>query len=129
MKIVLKILVSAFIVVALSNLLSGVDISGYLTGIFVAALLGLMNVFIKPILVLFTLPVTVVTFGLFLLVINAVLVLIVESLIDGFVIDGFWWALFFSVLLSVFQSILYSIFERSERKGLRLCVNFVDLKI
>jgi putative membrane protein len=106
-------------VVALSNLLSGVDISGYLTGIFVAALLGLMNVFIKPILVLFTLPVTVVTFGLFLLVINAVLVLIVESLIDGFVIDGFWWALFFSVLLSVFQSILYSIFERRERKGLR----------
>lgn len=117
MKVVLKILISAFIVVALSNLLGGVHITGYITGIFVAALLGLMNVFIKPILVLFTLPVTVVTFGLFLLVINAILVLLVESLIGGFVIDGFWWALFFSVLLSVFQSVLFSLFERREQNG------------
>ena len=111
MKTILKILITAFIVVALANLLSGVAINNYFTGLIVAAVLGLMNLIVKPILVLLTLPVTVVTFGLFLLVINALIVLMVGGLIGGFYVEGFWWALFFSLLLSFFQAVLFSVFK------------------
>lgn len=110
MKTILKILITAFIVVALANLLPGVGIENYFTGILVAAVLGLMNLIVRPIIVLFTLPVTIVTLGLFLLVINAMIILIVDGLIGGFYVDGFWWALFFSLLLSFFQAILFSLF-------------------
>ncbi|SHI90113.1 putative membrane protein [Mesonia phycicola] len=111
MKTILKILITAFIVVALANLLSGVAINNYFTGLIVAAVLGLMNLIVKPILVMLTLPVTVVTFGLFLLVINAIIILMVDGLIGGFYVEGFWWALFFSLLLSFFQSVLFSVFK------------------
>lgn len=114
MKTILKILITAFIVVALANLLPGVAIQNYFTGILVAAVLGLMNLIVRPIIVLFTLPVTIVTLGLFLLVINAFIVLMVDGLIGGFVIDGFWWALFFSILLSFFQAILFSVFKEKK---------------
>ena len=111
MRTLLKILITAFIVVALANLLPGVEIRSYFTGILVAAVLGLMNLIVRPIIVLFTLPVTIVTLGLFLLAINAFIVLIVDGLIGGFYVDGFWWALFFSLLLSFFQTILFSVFK------------------
>ncbi|MBW2962408.1 phage holin family protein [Mesonia aestuariivivens] len=111
MRTILKILITAFIVVALANLLPGVGIHNYFTGILVAAVLGLLNLIVKPIIVLFTLPVTIVTLGLFLLAINAFIVLMVDGLIGGFYVDGFWWALFFSLLLSFFQTILFSVFK------------------
>lgn len=114
MKTILKILITAFIVVALANLLPGVGIHSYFTGIIVAAVLGLMNLLVKPILILFTLPVTIITLGLFLLVINALIVLMVDGLIGGFYVDGFWWALFFSLLLSFFQTILFSVFKEKK---------------
>jgi putative membrane protein len=63
---------------------------------------------VKPILVLFTLPVTILTFGLFLLVINAVIILLADAFISGFSVDGFWVALLFSLLLSIVQSLLFS---------------------
>ena len=111
MRTLIKILVTALLVVILANLLDGVEIRNYITGILVAAVLGLLNLIVRPILVLFTLPVTIVTFGLFLLVINAFIVLMVSGLIGGFYVAGFWWALFFSLLLSIFQAILFSVFS------------------
>jgi len=111
MRTLLKILITAFIVVALANLLPGVGIRSYFTGVLVAAVLGLMNLIVRPIIVLFTLSVTIVTLGLFLLAINAFIVLMVDGLIGGFYVDGFWWALFFSLLLSFFQTILFSVFK------------------
>ena len=114
MKTLLKILITAFIVVALAHLLPGVAIQNYFTGILVAAVLGLMNLIVRPIIVLFTLPVTIVTLGLFLLAINAFIVLMVDGLIGGFVVDGFWWALLFSILLSFFQAVLFSVFEEKK---------------
>ena len=96
----------------LSNILPGVYVSDLFTAIVVAAVLSLLNIFIKPILVIFTLPVTILTFGLFLLVVNAVIILIANWLIDAFQVDGFWWALLFSILLSFLQSIIFALAER-----------------
>ena len=67
----------------------------------------MLNAIVKPILIFLTLPITLVTFGLFLFVINAVIILIADNFINGFRVDGFWWALIFSLLLSVLTSLLY----------------------
>lgn len=119
MRAIIYILVTAFIVVSLSNFLPGTHIEGFRTGIWVAIFLGLMNIFVKPLLILFTLPVTVLTFGLFLLVINAFIILICSRFVDGFYVDGFWWALLFSLLLSFCQSVLFAALEKINRPGSR----------
>lgn len=100
---------TAVVVVLLAKFLPGVAVAGYLTAIIVAVVLAILNIIVKPILVLFTLPVTIVTFGLFLLVINAVIILLADAFISGFNVDGFWVALIFSLLLSIVQSILFSL--------------------
>lgn len=112
MTFILRILLTAVVVVFLAKFLPGVTVAGYLTAIIVALVLALLNLIVKPILILFTLPVTILTFGLFLLVINAIIILLADSFIDGFDVSGFWIALLFSLLLSIFQSILFSIAER-----------------
>ena len=109
MRIILKVLLTALAVVLLSKLLSGVSVDGYTTAIIVAAVLGLLNIFVKPLLVLFTLPATILTLGLFLFVINACIILLADNLISGFTVSSFWTALLFSILLTILQSIFYSI--------------------
>ena len=109
MKTVLKVLLTAVAVVLLSKLLNGVSVDGYVTAIIVAAVLGLLNIFVKPLLVLFTLPATILTLGLFLFVINACIILLADKLIDGFDVSSFWTALLFSILLTILQSIFYSV--------------------
>lgn len=109
MKLLLRLLVTAALVLLLSNLLSGVHVNSFGTAVIVAVVLGLLNVFIKPILVILTLPVTFVTLGLFLLVINAIIILLCTKIVGGFVVDSFWTALIFSVILSILQSITYKI--------------------
>lgn len=110
----IEILLSAIAVVVLANILPGIAVSSFLTAVVVAAVLVLLNLFVKPILILFTLPVTIVTFGLFLLVINALIILICDALVSGFVVDGFWYALLFSILLSIFQSILFALTKKKK---------------
>ena len=107
-----EILLSAIAVVVLANILPGINVSGFLTAVVVAALLILLNLFVKPILIVFTLPVTIVTFGLFLLVINALIILLCDALVGGFDVSGFWSALLFSILLSIFQSILFALSKK-----------------
>lgn len=85
---------------------SGVHIENYGYALLVVVVLAIANVLVKPILIIFTIPVTVVTLGLFLLVINAVIILLVDYFVPGFEVDGFWWALGFSLILSVFNSIV-----------------------
>lgn len=111
MKLVLRILLSALAVVILSKFLPNVSVDSYLTAVIVAVVLSLLNLIVKPILVIFTLPVTILTLGLFLLIINAIIILLADNLIDGFSVDGIWWALLFSLLLSLLQSILFSLLK------------------
>ena len=80
-----------------------------------AIVLSLLNFIVKPILVILTLPVTIITFGLFLLMINAIIILLADKLIDGFAVDGIWWALLFSLLLSFLQSILFSLLKEDKK--------------
>ncbi|WP_143961409.1 phage holin family protein [Litoribacter populi] len=106
MGILVQLIVAALAVVITAFLLPGVGVDGYLTAIVVAALLSLLNITIKPIFILLTIPITVMTLGLFLLVINALIILIAAEIIPGFAVDGFWWALLFSFILSLINSLL-----------------------
>ena len=109
MKLIIRILLTAVAVILIAKFLPGVSVAGFGTAIIVALVLAILNLIVKPILVILTLPVTILTLGLFLLVINAVIILLADSFISGFGVDGFWIALIFSLLLSIFQSILFSI--------------------
>ncbi|TDN95644.1 putative membrane protein [Salegentibacter sp. 24] len=109
MNFILRILLTALAVVVLAKFLPGVEVEGYLTAILVAVVLAILNLLVKPILVIFTLPVTVLTLGLFLLVINAVIILLADAFVSGFGVSGFFIALLFSLLLSLFQSLLFSL--------------------
>ena len=100
MNFIIKIILSSFSVLLAGWILSGVHITNYLTSILVALVLALLDFVLKPILVFLTIPITVLTLGLFLLVINAIIALMASSIVPGFHIDGFWWAAGFSILVS-----------------------------
>jgi putative membrane protein len=114
MKTFLKILLTALAVIALATVLPGVSVSGYLSAIIVAVVIALLNMFVKPLLIFFTLPATIVTFGLFLFVINAIIILLADKLVDGFAVSGFFVALLFSILLSIFRSVLFSLLKEKK---------------
>ena len=107
MNILLRIVISAVVAFGLSYVLSGVHINSFVTAFMLAIGLSLLNIFVKPILIILTLPITIFTFGLFLFVINALIILLAAKFISGFRVDGFWWALLFSLLLSVLTSFFY----------------------
>ena len=106
MKFIIRILVVALISYGLARILKGIHVSDLWTAIIFAVVLAILNAFIKPILVILTLPVTILTLGLFLFVINTILVLLASEFVNGFTIDNFWWGLLFSFLLSLFTSFL-----------------------
>jgi putative membrane protein len=109
MKLIIKIVISAFAVLASSSLLPGVHVDNFLSALIVALVLSLLNTVVKPILILFTIPITIFSFGLFLIVINACMILLTDKLVDGFSVDGFWWAVLFSVILSLVTWLLTKI--------------------
>ncbi len=115
MRLVLRILFTALAVVLLAKLLPWVHVDGYSSAIWVAIVLGLLRVTVKPLLIFFTLPATIVTLGLFLFVINAVIIMLAANFVTGFTVDGFWVALLFSILLSILQSVFYSLFEEKNQ--------------
>jgi len=109
MKLLIRILITSILVMVISYVMKGVIVDQFTTALKVAIVLGLLNFFVKPIFVLFTLPVTVFTLGLFLLVINAIIILMCDHFVDGFDVNGFWTALFFSIILSLSQSLVYQL--------------------
>ncbi|TSE08165.1 phage holin family protein [Aquimarina algiphila] len=114
MNFLLKLILSAVAVIVLAKILPGVGVDSYVSSLIVALVLAILNSIVKPILVILTLPATVITLGLFLLVINAAIILLADYFISGFSVNGWLWALIFSVLLSVFQSILHSILKKDK---------------
>lgn len=110
MKLIVRILITSALVLLISHFMKGVHVAGFGTALIVAVVLGLLNIFIKPILVVLTLPVTILTLGLFLLIINAILILVCTKIVGGFTVDTFWTALLFSIILSLTQSIMYKLF-------------------
>lgn len=119
MNFINKILISALAVIITAYFLSGVtlgnnqffqsdsiELNKFVTALLVAIVLAFLNTILKPIITILSFPITILTFGLFLLVINTVIVLLASKLVEGFVISGFWTAFWFSVLLSIVNSIL-----------------------
>lgn len=100
MNFIIKILLSSFSVLIADFLLSGVYIKDIVTSILVAFVLAILNNFLKPILIVFTIPITIFTFGFFLLVINALIVLLATKIVPGFEVNGFWWAVGFSLIVA-----------------------------
>lgn len=114
MKLILRLLLTAVAVVILAKILPGVSVDGYFSAVIVAIVLALLRLTVRPILIVLTLPVTIVTLGLFLLIINAIIILLADFFINGFDVRNIWWALLFSLLLSFLQSLLYSILKKDE---------------
>ena len=105
----IRLLITALAVILTSYLLPGVHVENFLSALVLSLLLALLNVTLKPILVIITIPVTFLTLGLFLLVINALMILLADAILPGFVVDGFWWALLFSIVLWIINSLLRSL--------------------
>lgn len=103
-----KLLLNTLAVLVAAYVVPGVQISGFFAALVVAIVLSLLNTFVKPILVLLTLPITILTLGLFVLVINTLIVFFASSLVPGFAVSSFLSALLFSLVLSLVSSVLYS---------------------
>src|SRR4051812_3771976 len=115
MNFLLRIIVTAVVAFGLSAVLSGIHIDTFWTALLLAVVLAILNALLKPILIILTLPITILTLGLFLFVINAGIILLTASFVKGFHVDGFGWALLFSLLLSILTSILYK--DREEKES------------
>jgi len=106
MRFLLKLLVTSLAVFFSAYILDGVYLSGFPTAILVALLIGFLNAFLRPILILLTIPITLLTFGLFLLVINAAIIMLADYALTGFTVDTFFTAIVFSVIVSIITWIL-----------------------
>lgn len=106
MKILVNLIVSAIAVFVAAYVIPGVAVSSFVVALVAAVVLGIVNSILKPVLLLLTLPITVLTFGLFALVINAAMVLLVAQFVPGFSVGGFVPALLFSLVLSIISSFL-----------------------
>ncbi|OCB74397.1 phage holin family protein [Flavobacterium crassostreae] len=109
MKLLFRMVLTSALVMLIAHLMTGVHVASFTTALVVAVVLGLLNIFIKPILVLLTLPITFITLGLFLLVINGLIIILCDAIVGGFSVDTFFTALLFSVVLSISQSLMYAL--------------------
>ena len=115
MRFLIRIVVIAAVAYGLAHVLTGVHIDTFWTAVVFAAVLAILNIFVRPLLILFTLPVTILTLGLFLFVINAIVVLLASKFVHGITIAGFGWALLFSLILSLVGSVLDKELERDKK--------------
>jgi putative membrane protein len=118
MKFLIKTAASALAIMFLAFLLPGIHVEeSFFYAVLLALVLSLLNTLVRPILIFLTLPATIVSLGLFLLVINAAIILIADKFMDGFNTDGFWWALLFSILLSIINSVVTKAFIEPNSKN------------
>ncbi|MBW2492333.1 MAG: phage holin family protein [Deltaproteobacteria bacterium] len=120
--IFLRWLILTFSIIATSYLIDGIEVSGFLSAFFAAAILGILNAFFRPILLILTLPVNILSLGLFTFVINAVVLMMVSGMISGFEVYGFWSAMFGSLLISLVSWLLTSFISE------RGTIQYIDLK-
>lgn len=106
MGILIRLILMAVATFATAYILPGAEVESFTTAIILAIVLGLLNVIVKPILSVLSLPVTVLTFGLFTLIINGLIILLASKIVPGFHIAGFWWAVLFSIVLTLISSLL-----------------------
>lgn len=110
------LILTAAITVA-AYLINGIEVSGFFSAFFTAAILGLLNLFFRPILLILTLPLNILTFGLFTFVINALMLKMASAVISGFEVHGFWAAIFGSLVISLVNWLLISFINEQGRVG------------
>ena len=106
-EIIIHILITSVLLLIVAKIVSGIEISNWGSAIITAIVLGIINAVIKPVLIILTIPITVITLGLFLLVINALMLWMAGSLVSGVRIRGFWYALLGSIVLSILNTAVY----------------------
>lgn len=116
MKFLGKLLVNTLAIILAAYVLPGIDVPDPWRAFLVAVLLAVLNVTLKPLLIILTIPITILTLGLFLLAINAIIILVAGELIPGFKVDSFWWALLFSIVMSLINSVLEYFIKPDVRK-------------
>ena len=114
MNLIIRLLVTAVVAFFLTKILTGVHIEGFSTALVFALILGVLNLIVTPILKILGLPLTILTLGLFSLVINALVVLLAAKFVPGMSIDGFGWAFIFSIALSLITSLISGIFTSGD---------------
>ena len=117
MGLLIKWLALTAAIVIASYLISGIEITGFFSAFFAAAILGILNIFFRPILFILTLPINLLTFGLFTFVINALLLKMASGVISGFQVHGFWSAVFGALVISVVNWLLNSFINEQGRVG------------
>ena len=106
MKLIIHWIVSALAILVAAYILPGVHVTGLVAALILAVVLGVINAVLRPLLIMLTLPITILTLGLFVLVINAALIMLAAYIVPGFTVDGFLWALVFGVVLAIVSSVL-----------------------
>ena len=115
MKFIVQILISTLAILVTAWLLN-VKVDNLATAVIVAAVLAFLNSVIKPVLIILSIPITFVTLGLFLLVINALMIMLADKLIDGFTVGGFWKSLVFSIVLWLITSVFEGLSKKHDNK-------------
>lgn len=121
-RLVVKWLILTIAIMLASYLIDGIRVSGFFSAFFTAAVLGILNMFFRPILLILTLPINILTLGLFTFVINALMLMMASGVIPGFQVNGFWPAVLGSLVISLVNWILTSLITEKGR------VNYIDLK-
>ena len=114
MNFIIKIIITAAVAYGLSKVLTAVHIDSFSTAIIFSFVLAILNAIVRPLLIILTLPITILTLGIFLFIINALIILLADKFVSGISIDGFLWALIFSLILSALSSLLYSMFDKKD---------------
>lgn len=107
MQLLINWIVSAMVIFSIAYILPGVHVENFTTALVAALILGIINVFLKPVLLILTLPITIITLGFFYFVLNALLVLLASNIVPGFKVDGFLWALIFGIALSIANTLIH----------------------
>ena len=117
MRFLGKLLITTFSIVVTAAMLPGISVHDPLRALLLALVLAVLNVTVKPVLIIFTIPFTIFTLGLFLLVVNALIILLADWLMGSyFQVDGFWWALLFSIILAIINAILEMLLFTAKRE-------------
>ncbi len=106
MKLLIRLLINAIAVLICAYFIPGVFVDGFVSAIWVAIALAILNTFLKPILMLISFPINLITFGLFTIVVNTVIILIADYLVPGLTIETFWLAVLFGIVLTIVSGIL-----------------------
>ena len=120
--IIIRWLTLTFAIIVTAYLVGGIEVSGFWSALFAAGMLGILNAFFRPIILILTLPINILTMGLFTFIINALLLKMASGVISGFNIEGFWPAVFGGFLISVVSWLINSFISE------RGTVEYIDLK-